>query len=351
MSILSFTAAYILPALVLLGAIRGGAYAWAALVFAVVGHTVLEYGFNRLLKVSAPVYRQEPRLGNLILYAYVPIQTYVLLVALQSLGNADWPRIDQLGLALSTGTMTGGIGITAAHELVHRRSTIERDLGLWLLLQVLYMQFEIEHIRGHHRYVATPLDIATAKKGESIYSFVPRTVAASFRQSADLERKAGRTGWRSHLNQYLVMQAVAVAAIAQAFGWWALVWFIVQSAVAVFYLEAVNYIEHYGLIRHQLPSGRYAEVDESHSWDTYSAVTNAYLFKLGFHSDHHIAAARPYPMLRRREEDDVLPAGYSGMILLSLVPPLWRSVMDWRVDRRLSAVTAGGGVARRNQLA
>jgi alkane 1-monooxygenase len=80
-------------------------------------------------------------------------------------------------------------------------------------------------------------------------------------------------------------------------------------------------------------------------------VTNAYLFKLGFHSDHHIAAARPYPLLRRRDEDDVLPAGYSGMILLSLVPPLWRSVMDWRVDRRLSAGARTAAVASGGRLA
>jgi hypothetical protein len=65
-----------------------------------------------------------------------------------------------------------------------------------------------------------------------------------------------------------------------------------------------------------------------------AAITNAFLFKLGFHSDHHMAAARPYPLLRQHDPADVLPAGYSGMILLSLVPPLWRSVMDWRVDRR-----------------
>lgn len=350
MSILSFFAAYILPALVLLGAIRGGAYAWAALVFAVVGHTLLEYAFNRILRVAAPVYRQAPRLGNLILYGYVPIQTCVLFVALQALGNPAWPWVDQLGLALSTGSMTGGIGITAAHELIHRRTSAERGMGLWLLLHVLYMQFEIEHIRGHHRYVATPLDIATARKGESVYAFVPRTFVASYRQSADLERQAGRTGWRSHLNRYVLMQIAAAAGVAAVFGWLALPWFLVQSGLAIFYLEAVNYIEHYGLVRHQLTSGRFADVDESHSWDTYSAVTNAYLFKLGFHSDHHIAAARPYPLLRTRHDAaDVLPAGYSGMILLSLVPPLWRSVMDWRVDRRLTANAAV--VAPRNQLA
>src|SRR4029077_11138815 len=231
-------------------------------------------------------------------------------------------------------------GITAAHELIHRRTAIEKDLGLWLLLQVSYLVFEIEHIRGHHRYVATPRDTSTAKKGESIYAFVPRTVAGTYRVSAELEQNAGRAGWRSQVNQYVAIQLVAAAVVATIFGWWALLWFAVQCAVAIFYLEAVNYIEHYGLERPLLPNGRYADVDESHSWDTYGAITNAYLFKLGFHSDHHIAAARPYPLLRTHDVDDALPAGYSGMILLSLVPPCWRSVMDWRVDRRMMKLPA-----------
>src|SRR3954471_6737434 len=335
MAIACFLAAYIIPALVLAGAIYGGVYAWAAFLFAVVGHTLIELGFNRLTGATAPVFKQAPILGNLILFAYVPAQTWILFKALQALGNPQWPRIDQLGLALSVGTMTGAIGITAAHELIHRRTAIEKDMGLWLLLQVSYLVFEIEHIRGHHRYVATPRDTSTARKGESIYAFVPRTVRGTYRVSAELERHAGRTGWRSRVNQYVAVQILAAIVVAAIFGWWALLWFWVQCAVAVFYLEAVNYIEHYGLQRMMLATGRYAEVDESHSWDAYGAMTNAYLFKLGFHSDHHIAAARPYPMLRQHDAADALPAGYSGMILLSLVPPWWRAVMDWRVDRRM----------------
>jgi alkane 1-monooxygenase len=335
MAIACFLAAYIIPALVLAGAMLGGGWVWAGFLFGVFGHTLIELGFNRLTGAIAPVYRQEPLLGNVILFAYVPLQTYILWVALGALGNPAWSRLDQLGLALSVGTMTGAIGITAAHELIHRRTAIEKEMGLWLLLQVSYLVFEIEHIRAHHRFVATPRDTSTAKKGESIYAFVPRTVRGTYRVSAELERNAGRSGWRSHVNHYVAIQIVTAIAIAALFGSWGLLWFWVQSGVAVFYLEAVTYIEHYGLERPMLPNGRYAEVDESHSWDTYAAMTNAYLFKLGFHSDHHIAAARPYPLLRTHDTADVLPAGYSGMILLSLVPPLWRSVMDWRVDRRM----------------
>ena len=335
MAIACFLAAYIIPALVLAGALLGGAWVWAGFVFAVFGQTLIEYVFNRLVGATAPVFIQEPLLGNVILFGYVPLQTAIMLAALSALGNPAWPRIDQLGLALSVGTMTGAIGITAAHELVHRRTGLEKDLGLWLLLQVSYLVFEIEHIRGHHKNVATPRDTSTAKKGESIYAFVPRAIRGTYRVSSELEKKEGRTGWRSRVTQYIAIHIATAVLVMAVFGWWALLWFWVQAAVAIFYLEAVNYIEHYGLERPLLAGGRYADVDENHSWDTYAAMTNAFLFKLGFHADHHIAAARPYPLLRKHDPAEVLPAGYSGMILLSLVPPLWQTVMDWRVDRRM----------------
>ena len=48
------------------------------------------------------------------------------------------------------------------------------------------------------------------------------------------------------------------------------------------------------------------------------------------HGDHHYQPNRPYPCLRHFEESPQLPTGYAGMILLALVTPLWRSIMDKR---------------------
>jgi alkane 1-monooxygenase len=60
-------------------------------------------------------------------------------------------------------------------------------------------------------------------------------------------------------------------------------------------------------------------------------LTNLFLFHLQRHSDHHAYAKRRYQVLRHHANSPQFPNGYAGMIVLALVPPLWRAVMDPRV--------------------
>ena len=96
-------------------------------------------------------------------------------------------------------------------------------------------------------------------------------------------------------------------------------------------LEIVNYLEHYGLHRRKLDNGRYERTTPSHSWNSNFLLTNLFLFHLQRHSDHHAYAKRRYQVLRHHESSPQLPNGYAGMIVLALLPPLWRAVMDPRV--------------------
>jgi alkane 1-monooxygenase len=104
-----------------------------------------------------------------------------------------------------------------------------------------------------------------------------------------------------------------------------------QAIIGFCMLEAVNYLEHYGLRRQKLADGRYERVNAAHSWNSNTVVSNVFLFHLQRHSDHHAHPIRRYQSLRHSVEAPQLPTGYSTMILLALVPPLWRRVMDWRV--------------------
>lgn len=52
-----------------------------------------------------------------------------------------------------------------AHELFHKDSVIDKALGTFTMARNLHMHFAIEHIFGHHRHVATPLDATSARKG------------------------------------------------------------------------------------------------------------------------------------------------------------------------------------------
>ena len=91
--------------------------------------------------------------------------------------------------ALAVGTVTGGMGITIAHELGHRASRLDRVIAKALLVSVAYGHFFVEHVRGHHVRVATPDDPATAPRGMSVYRFIPRSVIGSLRHAWRLEHR------------------------------------------------------------------------------------------------------------------------------------------------------------------
>jgi alkane 1-monooxygenase len=127
------------------------------------------------------------------------------------------------------------------------------------------------------------------------------------------------------------MTVVVWAAALLLFGIGILPYLIVQAVIAFSLLEAVNYLEHYGLLRQTLPTGRFERVTPRHSWNNNHLTTNLFLYHLQRHSDHHANPTRRYQSLRHFEESPQLPAGYAAMILLAYVPPLWRFVMDKRV--------------------
>jgi alkane 1-monooxygenase len=271
-----------------------------------------------------------------LLYAWVPIQ--LALIAWGARAAAAEPDLGAaLALEVSIGLLTGGVGITVAHELGHRLGRPERALSCVLLASVSYAHFHIEHNKGHHARVATPEDPATARAGESFPSFLRRTVPAQFRSAWEIEAArlaASGRGVRSVANRMLWVIAAPVglaAALGAAFGPRAVAFFAVQSVVAFSLLELVNYVEHYGLLRRRLDDGRYERVRPEHSWNASQRVSNWYLFNLQRHSHHHANVNRRYEELEHYAAAPQLPAGYAVMILVALVPPLWRRVMDPRL--------------------
>jgi alkane 1-monooxygenase len=127
------------------------------------------------------------------------------------------------------------------------------------------------------------------------------------------------------------MTLVLWAAIVALFGFGTVPYLVLQAVFAFSLLEAVNYLEHYGLLREELPNGRYERVDPRHSWNNNHVVTNLFLYQLQRHSDHHANPTRRYQALRHFESSPQLPSGYATMIVLCYFPPLWRRVMDPRV--------------------
>ncbi|MBF6301734.1 alkane 1-monooxygenase [Nocardia amamiensis] len=269
-------------------------------------------------------------------YLFLPVQFVALLIAAFLWAGAELTVFDKLGLAVTMGFMSG-IGINAAHELGHRVERLERWLAKIALAPSAYGHFYVEHNRGHHTRVATPEDPASARLGESLWAFLPRTVVGGFRSALQLEqerlRRKGSRWWSSQNNilQAWAMTLVLFGVLLAVFGWAILPYLLVQAVIGAALLETVNYVEHYGLLRRRLPNGRWARCSPADSWNSDRLLTNVVLFHLQRHSDHHANPGRRYQTLRSSQDAPQLPAGYATMIVLAAVPPLWRRVMDPRV--------------------
>ncbi len=288
---------------------------------------------------------EQDRYYRWITYVFLPVQyvgfvgAFVWIARPEWLGVAPLSTWEQVGLAVSIGAI-GGIGINTAHELGHKKESHERWLSKIALAQSFYGHFYIEHNRGHHVRVATPEDPASSRLGENFFQFWPRTVWGSLRSAWRLEKRRYarhqqhpfRIG-NDVLNAWL-MSAVLWGAMMAVLGWQILPLLVIQAIMGFSLLEVVNYMEHYGMLRQKVGVGerqRYERVDPSHSWNSNNIATNVLLYHLQRHSDHHANPTRRYQALRDFEESPVLPTGYAGMIVLALVPPLWRRVMDPRV--------------------
>jgi len=270
------------------------------------------------------------------------------------------------GFVFSVGINTGVLGINIAHELSHKNNKFEQNLGKALLVSVGYGHFFIEHLYGHHRNVATPYDPATARYGEVVYTFWFRSVIGSYLSAWNIEarrlQKLGKSILNPFHNQMLQFAffTIAIGAFAYyVYGINALNMYIGQAVVAFTLLEIVNYIEHYGLKRRELPDSKpgapkYETVDIIHSWNADARITNLFLFKLQRHSDHHAYASRRYQILRTFNESPQMPTGYAGMVVMAVCPPLWFAVMNPKVKKFLedqAKIPVGSRVKRTEPVA
>ncbi len=280
----------------------------------------------------------QDRYYSWVLYAFVPLQLAATVGGAWLAATGDLPWHHLLGLAISVG-MVNGVAINTAHELGHKKGKLDRWLARISLAPTFYGHFYVEHNRGHHKNVSTPVDPASSRMGETFWAFWPRTVVGSLRSAWHLEAerlaRSGKGVWSlSNENlQSWSMSVVLWGAVLAVFGWVALPFLLIQAVYGFSLLEVVNYLEHYGLLRRTLPDGRVERCMPEHSWNSNHMVTNLFLYHLQRHSDHHANPTRHYQALRHFEESPQLPAGYAAMILLAYFPPLWFAVMDKRVIR------------------
>jgi alkane 1-monooxygenase len=260
------------------------------------------------------MYRMVPQL-------FVPVQWAVVVLFLFLVSTGALTGLVELaGATASVGICCGVFGINVGHELGHRQSKWERGLAKAALVSSLYVHFFIEHNRGHHRRVATQEDPATSKRGQTVYGFWISSMSGGFRSAWDIAPR--------EMTGLLAVQGVVWGAMVLLAGPLAAGLMAVSAVGGILLLETVNYIEHYGLYRKTTEKGRKERVQPHHSWNSDHVLGRALLFELSRHSDHHAHPGRPYSVLRSFDHAPQFPTGYPGMVLLSLVPPLFFRVMN-----------------------
>jgi len=339
---LKYLLAYIIPVSGLIAVWQGGYYAPLTVIIAfglipLVEFFVVKSQINLTPELETDV--SQIRYFDLLLYLNVPLVYGLLGLLLYRATYTSVTTFELYWMIASVGIVFGASGINVAHELGHKPGRFEQLLSKMLLLPSLYLHFFIEHNRGHHVNVSTPEDPATSRYGENVYFFWVRSTVGSYVSAWKLEydrlQKQGK-GWLTWSNEMLrfqVIQLIYVAAIYAVFGTQGVMISIAVAIVGFLLLETINYIEHYGLVRKKLASGRYERVQVRHSWNSNHEIGRIILYELTRHSDHHYKANRKYQVLRHHDESPQLPLGYPGSMLLSFVPPLWFAIMNPRLKQ------------------
>ncbi len=316
-------------------------FAWLPLAVLYVLIPVLDFLIGRDLHnpaASAARWYPDTAIPVLAGFSFLVILAWSLSIAPVVL--AEQGTVALVGWVVSLADISATVGINVAHELIHRRRRSLRGLGGLMLASVWYAGFKLEHPRWHHVHVSTPADPSSAAEGDTVYQQVPRALWRNTLQAWKLGFEAARSKgrpwpWLTHevAAGFAISLGLTVSA-GLAWGWLPAVLLVIQGVLAASLLEVINYVEHYGLRREKRPDGRYVPPGVTHSWDCDYWLSNALLLQLPRHADHHTHPQREFSALQKNPESPLLPFGYPLLVLIALVPPLWRKVIHPHLPRQ-----------------
>lgn len=336
-----FSAAPILTAFGAYFALKGQHWMW--IYFAIFALIVilgdLVFGDNNV----NPNY-SSTKILNFLLYINFPFLLIAVLASIWMVGDYPLPEwgsslmiardntniYDLMGYVLVMGLLVASAGTNVGHELTHRKKNkFDMFLGNWLLAFTWDCAFAIEHVYGHHKYVATERDPATAKRGQNPYHFIVRSTIFSHRNAWIIENnRLQKLGYNlfSFRNKMLIGYCRSGLLTAGAFylsGAAGVIMFLLIATGGKVMLEGVNYMEHYGLIRE-----KGAPIEPKHSWNTNKRISSIFLYNLTRHSSHHENASLEYWELKAYPDAPEMPLGYLSCVYLVLfVPWVYHRIM------------------------
>ena len=333
---LKYLMSYSIALMAFIGISLGGFYNYLAVVYTFIFIPILETIVNK----SDEEYTEEEKKSrlldpffDLLLYLNIPIVFGIFFFSIDKLAFTSSVS-DIIGIILSASIVMATNGINVGHELGHRKSIIARTCSKLLYLPCQYMHFYIEHNFGHHINVATPEDPATARYKQTLYSFWITSVVRTYVSAWEIQLKLLKVSKRNFFSIkndmvfYTLFQTIFLAFVYFNFGLYLTLLSILMSVISFLFLETINYVEHYGLLRKKEPSGRYERVKPHHSWNSNHTIGRIVLYELTRHSDHHFKSSKKYQVLESLDDCPHLPYGYPTSILLSFIPPLWFSIMN-----------------------
>lgn len=331
---------YIFAILPMIGFLLGS-YGWLLPVLMIFGLIpILDYVYTDERSVIEINQSREHELWyKNVCLSFVPYALIIMIISLWLVDVYKPSNLQLMAFGMTSGLTFGSLSINMSHELLHKRSLIERIAARVLLGIFFYGQFYIEHVRNHHKHAATKEDPTSGRYNESIYHFIPRSIYQSWCSALLAEekrlKKKNRSFWHYTNEFYWIITTPVIILLTAYFiaGLTGIYFILYQSVITVIIVEMVNYMGHYGLERKKLPNGQYEPISPQHSWNCTHVVSNQLLLNLQRHSDHHVHGGRRYQYIQSISDAPQYPTGYPGLALIVFIPPLWRHIIHKRIKR------------------
>lgn len=339
----------ILILVTLLSIIMGGMFVWVGVVLFGVG-IILDTATIKMHPAGAGFDEDGdtygiPGLQNAVMYFMLPVfallqvalawrvMQYVDGAPIEVMGTlfgvlpmqTGITGIELIGATVSTGIFAG-IGIIYGHELAHTK-------GFSFVISRLMMglscssHFSYAHVYNHHLELANEDDPATSPRGRTLYRHFWLSHMGQSKFLYKMERaRLARLGkpFISLENRWIrgyLMSIPTMVLFAWAGGLIGIAAMFVVWTISNFELEALNYMEHYGLIREK---GQ--PIDYRHSWDNSNMFTSWFFIEIGRQGDHHDRGETHFWELDEVGSPDA-QWGYFTEFCVALVPPLYHLVM------------------------
>ncbi|MDA9883554.1 alkane 1-monooxygenase [Flavobacteriaceae bacterium] len=340
---LKYLMSYSIAVTAFIGILVGGPYVYLTVVYTFIFIPILELNTKEYINEYSDDEKKSRNLDpffDFLLYLNIPIVYGIFFFSLNTLVHTN-SISEIIGIILSASIVMATNGINVGHELGHRKSLFSRTCSKLLYLPCQYMHFFIEHNFGHHINVATPNDPATAKYKQNLYSFWISSVTKTYISAWKIQLKLLRVSKLSFISIkndmifYTLFQVSFLIFIYLNYGLIITIYSVFMSVVSFLFLETINYVEHYGLLRKINSNGRYERVKPHHSWNSNHTIGRITLYELTRHSDHHFKSSKKYQVLESIEDSPQLPFGYPTSILISFFPPLWFRIMNPLVEHHM----------------